>query len=34
MLLSENLVEMHDNFLLGKPKYDSFIETKIDYGLA
>ena len=25
---------MHDNFFMGKAKYDSFIETKIDYGLA
>jgi phosphate uptake regulator len=27
-------VEMHDNFFLGKEKLDSFIETRIDYGLS
>ena len=25
---------MHDNFFLGKEKLDSFIETRIDYGLS
>jgi phosphate uptake regulator len=27
-------VEMHDNFFLGEEKLDSFIETRIDYGLS
>jgi hypothetical protein len=27
-------VEMHDNFFLGNEKLDSFIETRIDYGLS
>ena len=25
---------MHDNFLFGQAKYDNYIETRIDYGLA
>ncbi len=34
MLLSENSVEMRDSAFLGKPRYDSYIETRIDYGIV